>query len=227
MPVAPRPRPRGRRWTCEWSASRRPRPSSPRAVPSPTTSTGRRRWLASSCRRPRRRGSTSSASITAQTTLPGSPPTPTRKGATYTFNIDANAAGAAASIHPQAVGWWILASLAALAALAVVGQAVGRQSVVEGEEYPTLAGLGFLPPQLVALAAARNAIVAGIGALGALAIAVALSPLTPVGEARLAEPTTGISFDPLVLGPRRAGHRRDRAPPRPVAGGAGGEVPRP
>ena len=30
-------------------------------------------------------------------------------------------------------------------------------------------------------------------------VAFALSPLTPVGEARLAEPSTGLAFDPLVL----------------------------
>ena len=83
--------------------------------------------------------------------------------------------------------------------LAVIGQALGRQSVVESEEYPTLVALGLPRRQLVVLGTARNVLVALVGAAGAVAVAFALSPLTPVGEARLAEPSTGLSFDPLIL----------------------------
>jgi ABC-type lipoprotein release transport system permease subunit len=117
----------------------------------------------------------------------------------YVSNQDTSAEAVAASIHPQAVGWWVLAALAALAALAVIGQALGRQSVVESEEYPTLVALGLPRRQLVVLGTARNVLVALVGAVGAVAVAFALSPLTPVGEARLAEPSTGLSFDPLIL----------------------------
>jgi ABC-type lipoprotein release transport system permease subunit len=104
-----------------------------------------------------------------------------------------------ASIHPQAIGWWILAGLAALVGLAVVGQALARQSVIESEEYPTLAALGVDRRQLIVLGTARTLIVGLLGAAGAVAIAVALSPIAPLGEARLAETSTGIAFDPLVL----------------------------
>jgi hypothetical protein len=113
-------------------------------------------------------------------------------------NLDANATAVTASIHPQAVGWWVLAGLAGLAGLAVIGQALGRQSVVESEEYPTLAALGLPRRQLVALGTARNLFVGLAGAAGAVVVAFVLSPLTPVGEARLA-PSTGLAFDPLVL----------------------------
>ena len=118
---------------------------------------------------------------------------------TFVQNQDSIATAVATSIHPQAVGWWVLALLAALAGLAVIGQALGRQSVVESEEYPTFAALGVERRHLVALGTARNAALAITGALGAIVVAFALSPLTPVGEARLAEPSTGFSFDPLVL----------------------------
>jgi len=117
----------------------------------------------------------------------------------YVSNQDTAAAAVAASIHPQAVGWWVLAALSALAGLAVIGQALGRQSVVESEEYPTLAALGLPRRQLLALGTARNLLVALTGAAGAVVVAFALSPLTPVGEARLAEPSTGLAFDPYVL----------------------------
>ena len=49
------------------------------------------------------------------------------------------------------------------------------------------------------LGTARNLVVALVGAAGAVFVAFGLSPLTPVGEARLAEPSTGLAFDPLVL----------------------------
>jgi hypothetical protein len=55
------------------------------------------------------------------------------------------------------------------------------------------------PRQLVALSTMRNAVIGAAGALGAVALATALSPLTPVGEARIAEPSTGVSFDVAVL----------------------------
>ena len=64
---------------------------------------------------------------------------------------DGEAATIEASIHPQAIGWWILAALAALVGLAVVGQALARQSTVESEDYPTLAAIGVDRRQLLAL----------------------------------------------------------------------------
>ena len=117
----------------------------------------------------------------------------------YVSNQANAAAAVAASIHPQAVGWWVLAVLAALVGLAVIGQALSRQSVIESEEYPSLVALGLPRRHLVVLGTARNLLVGLVGAAGAVAVAFSLSPLTPVGEARLAEPSTGFAFDPLVL----------------------------
>jgi hypothetical protein len=117
----------------------------------------------------------------------------------YVSNQATAAAAVTASIHPQAVGWWALALLSALVGLAVIGQALGRQSVVESEAYPSLLALGLPRRHLVVLGTARNLVLALVGAAGAVLVAFALSPLTPVGEARLAEPSTGLAFDPLVL----------------------------
>jgi len=112
---------------------------------------------------------------------------------------DGTAATIQASIHPQAVGWWILAALAALVGLAVVGQALARQSAVESEDHPTLVAVGMSGRELFALGMARNLVVGLAGAVGAVLIATALSPIAPLGEARLAEDSTGIAFDSLVL----------------------------
>jgi hypothetical protein len=115
------------------------------------------------------------------------------------YDLNEIAASVQASIHPQAVGWWILAMLSALVALAVVGQALVRQSIVESEDYPTMAAMGADRRQLLALGLARNVAVGLVGAAGAVVVATALSPLAPLGEARVAEASTGVTFDPLVL----------------------------
>ena len=117
----------------------------------------------------------------------------------YTQNEDSQIASVEASIHPQAVGWWLLAALAALVGLVVVAQALGRQSITESEEFPTLVALGIERRQLVLLGAARNVVVALAGSVGAVVLATFLSPIGPLGEARVAESSTGISFDVLVL----------------------------
>jgi putative ABC transport system permease protein len=118
---------------------------------------------------------------------------------TFVQNVDAQVASVEASVHPQAIGWWLLAALAALVGLAVVGQALGRQSIAESEEYPTLVALGLERRQLAMLGNARSLAVGLAGAVGAVAIATLLSPIAPLGEARAAETSTGITFDALVL----------------------------
>lgn len=50
---------------------------------------------------------------------------------------EAPAAASTVSIRPQAVGWWILAVLAALAAIAATGLALVRQSAAESTDDPT------------------------------------------------------------------------------------------
>ncbi len=52
---------------------------------------------------------------------------------------------------------------------------------------------------LVALSLARTAVVTGAGGLIAVGIAIAASPLMPIGAARLAEPAPGIEVNLAVL----------------------------
>ena len=114
-------------------------------------------------------------------------------------SLDAVAASVDASVHPQAVGWWVLAALAALVGLAVVGQALFRQSNVEKEDFPTMAAIGADRRLLVSLGLARALTVGLIGAAGAVGLATALSGVAPLGEARTAEVSTGVHFDVFVL----------------------------
>ncbi|HEY5025997.1 MAG TPA: ABC transporter permease [Acidimicrobiales bacterium] len=112
---------------------------------------------------------------------------------------DVQATSIEASIHPQAIGWWILALLAALVGLAVIGQAMSRQTILESQDYPTMAALGADRSQLAGISMARAMFVALAGAVGAVVVATALSPIAPLGEARTAETSTGFTFDTLVL----------------------------
>jgi hypothetical protein len=114
-------------------------------------------------------------------------------------SLDAVAASVDESVHPQAVGWWVLAALAALVGLAVIGQALFRQSNVEKEDFPTMAAIGADRRLLVSLGLARALAVGLIGAVGAVAVATALSGFAPLGEARTAEVSSGVHFDVLVL----------------------------
>ena len=114
-------------------------------------------------------------------------------------DLDFDAAAVQGAIRPQAVGWGVLAALAALAGLAVIGQAAARQFVTEQDDRQALAALGLRPWQSVAIGLARAAIIGTVGAAGAVALATLLSPLTPVGEARLATGSPGaVEIDPLV-----------------------------
>ena len=112
---------------------------------------------------------------------------------------DTAAATIASSIRPQAVGWWVLAALAALAGTLVMAQALSRQAALENETYDILRSLGVSRRQLFAVGMVRTLAVAVLGVIGGVAIAYLLSPLTPVGVARVAEPSTGFALDWTVV----------------------------
>ena len=114
-------------------------------------------------------------------------------------DLDNDAAAVQRAIKPQAVGWWVLAGLIALAGLVVLGQAAARQFSTDVDDHDALSALGLRGRQFVLLGLARAFIIGVAAAAGAVALAAALSPLTPVGEARLATANPGaVSVDPLV-----------------------------
>jgi FtsX-like permease family len=119
-----------------------------------------------------------------------------------TYDLDEAADAVQASIRPQVIGWYVLTGLAALAALAVIGQAMARQAAAERADHRDLSALGIRPRELVLLALLRALLTGAAGAAGAVLVAVLASPLTPVGEARLAVPSPGrLSLDLVVVGP--------------------------
>ncbi len=90
--------------------------------------------------------------------------------------------------------------IAALAALLIVGQIIGRQLRLAADELSTLRALGADPAMTASdgLLGLLAAVV--LGSLLAAAVAVALSPLAPIGPVRAVYPAPGVSFDWTVLG---------------------------
>ncbi|HYF46994.1 MAG TPA: FtsX-like permease family protein, partial [Acidimicrobiales bacterium] len=94
----------------------------------------------------------------------------------------------------------VFALVTGVAGLLALVQAVARQVASPDGVGETLGAVGLTRNQR-ALAVTLPLLVAGVlGALAAVAGAVAMSPLFPLGVARRAEPDPGIRVDPLVLG---------------------------
>jgi hypothetical protein len=80
--------------------------------------------------------------------------------------LDIDAATVQRGLRPQAVGWWVLAGLAALAGLAVIGQALARQSAAEGADHGALTALGLRSREFVLVSMIRAIIVGAVGPWG-------------------------------------------------------------
>lgn len=116
------------------------------------------------------------------------------------FGVEADASVAERAIRPESIALAVFGSIAALAALIIVGQAVGRQLRLHGEEQRTLRALGAGPASLLLDGVAGLLLAIVAGAVVAAGIAVALSPLAPFGLVRPVYPGRGVAFDSSVLG---------------------------
>jgi ABC-type lipoprotein release transport system permease subunit len=114
--------------------------------------------------------------------------------------ISYESAGVRDSIDALAVGLWIFAGVVALAGLVAVGQTVGRQVFVASADDATFRALGLLLRQRIMGLAAPFVAVGVLGAVVAVVVAFAASPVMPFGVAREAEPDPGLSFDGVALG---------------------------
>jgi hypothetical protein len=104
------------------------------------------------------------------------------------------------AIRPEAAALAIFAALVGLIALAIIGQLLSRQLVLDSAEFPVLRALGLPRSRLAALSLARVAVVTIAGAVFAVGFAVAASPLMPIGPARAAEPSPGAEVNLAILG---------------------------
>ncbi|HLM17457.1 MAG TPA: hypothetical protein VK549_06515, partial [Acidimicrobiia bacterium] len=104
------------------------------------------------------------------------------------------------SIRVLVVALVLCAASAALAALVAVGFAMSRHLSRSPTEIVTMSSLGMTARGRIGASVTAMLPVALGGAALSVALALAASPLMPVGIARDADPDLGLSFDPLVLG---------------------------
>lgn len=98
----------------------------------------------------------------------------------------------------------LFAVVLAIAGVALVGQAIGRQVTLRLDDGEALRAAGFARQQRAAVIFPRTVILALAGAAVAVVVAVACSPLAPVGLARRAELRPGLDVDSVVLLPGAA-----------------------
>jgi hypothetical protein len=103
------------------------------------------------------------------------------------------------SIDHQAQALWLAAGFGALLALILLASPLLRLASVAAAGHPALRALGMTRRQLMTVDVARAAAIGAFAAVTSVAVAFALSTLTPIGLARELEPDPGFTFDRLVL----------------------------
>ena len=104
------------------------------------------------------------------------------------------------AIKPLAIALAVFGGIAAVAALLIAAQVIGRYVRRHAQEAEAVRALGADPSTLVAVAliGVMGALV--VGSALAFGVAVALSPLGPLGPVRPFYPTPGIAVDWTILG---------------------------
>ena len=103
------------------------------------------------------------------------------------------------SIDHQAQALWLAAGFGALLALILLASPLLRLASVAAAGHPALRALGMTRRQLMTVDVARAAAIGAFAAVTSVAVAFALSTLTPIGLARELEPDPGFTFDRFVL----------------------------
>ena len=123
------------------------------------------------------------------------------RGTTYQFYVPSVVEGEVESaIKPESVALGAFGAIAALAALLIVSQLIGRELRTNLDDLYVLRALGADPKMTRAdgLFGVLGAVV--VGSLLAVGVAIGLSPLAPIGAVREVDPNPQISYDWLVLG---------------------------
>ena len=102
------------------------------------------------------------------------------------------------TFHLQALALWVMCAFMGGVSLLIIGQSVARQATLEAADFPALRALGMTRGNLAALGWVRAGVVAIAAGALALLVGIGLSPLTPVGTSRIAEPHPGL-WAPLMI----------------------------
>ena len=103
------------------------------------------------------------------------------------------------STHLTAIVLRVLAALATIAGIMVLGQFLVRRTSLGMIDTPVLRALGMTRSQVVWAAALPAVVVAGVGEAIAVGGSVALSPLFPMGLSRTLDPDVGVRIDGFAV----------------------------
>jgi hypothetical protein len=109
------------------------------------------------------------------------------------------AAKANRALKPESIALGVFGGIAALAALLIAGQLIGRQLRLGAEETRTLRALGADPAMTMGDGLLGTLLAVAVGTLVAVGVAIALSPLAPLGSVRSVYPARGVALDGTVL----------------------------
>ena len=104
------------------------------------------------------------------------------------------------AIQPEAFALAALGGLALLSMLVLVGQALAQLLRSSAADSQVMRGLGMSRRQAALAVSGPGVLAVFVGVAIAVAGAIALSPLAPVGEVRAYDPVRGVQVDGLVIG---------------------------
>jgi hypothetical protein len=117
----------------------------------------------------------------------------------YTSDLASQAATVQHGLRPLSLALGLVALVLGLVGLLLAGQAVARHVHIAPTDAVTFDALGLTARQRAGLVFGRAVLIGAFGALGAVAVAIALSPRFPIGVARVAEPNPGVQLAWIVL----------------------------
>jgi hypothetical protein len=121
-------------------------------------------------------------------------------GSTYSFHLTSVVEGQVErATKPEAIALGVFGVIAGLAALLIGAQAISRRLWANREDLDVLRSLGADTSTMASDAMLGPLCALFLGALLAMGIAVAVSPLMPIGPASQVDPSPGVSFDWTVL----------------------------
>lgn len=158
---------------------------------------------------------------------------PAKFGVVNFYVTSETAAKAARALRPEAFALAMFGAIVGLAVLIIAAQSIGRQLARVDGELPILRALGSSSSMMTGESVVGVGGSLVLGAMLAVAVAIGLSPIAPIGVVRPVYPDRGVAFDGTVLSlgflamivvlggvagvmtyrqiPRRHARRRDRA----------------
>ena len=123
------------------------------------------------------------------------------RGTTYAFHVTSVVTGQVErASKPEAIALGVFGAIAGAATLLIAGLAISRGLWANDEDLGVLRALGADAVTMTVDAGLGLLGAVVLGSVAAVAVAVALSPLTPIGSVRQVDPSPGFAVDWTVLG---------------------------